>query len=34
MTARVKSEILGDNVRQGFDVSVKTIHGVVRQGHR
>lgn len=29
ITTKVKSEILGDGVAKGFDVHVKTIHGVV-----
>ncbi|MHB8623654.1 MAG: BON domain-containing protein [Sulfuricaulis sp.] len=29
ITTKVKSEILADSVSKGFDVSVKTIHGVV-----
>jgi hyperosmotically inducible periplasmic protein len=29
ITTKVKSEILGDSVSKGFDVHVKTIHGVV-----
>jgi hyperosmotically inducible protein len=29
ITTKVKSEILGDSVAKGFDVHVKTIHGVV-----
>jgi hyperosmotically inducible periplasmic protein len=29
ITTKVKSEILSDSVSKGFDVSVKTVHGVV-----
>jgi hyperosmotically inducible protein len=29
ITTKVKSEIMSDSVSQGFDVSVKTVHGVV-----
>ncbi len=30
ITTKVKSEILADSVSKGFDVSVKTVHGVVQ----